>query len=667
MKKLLLVISVFFISFGYAQVKLPSPIIPNDSSDTYPIAFTEHLLGTIKIVQNYDSLFTLPIDRLQVGNLATVIDSSYELYSCSSLDPLLWISMPKGNSILDNIQASDTLRWGYLQDLQSVFDESGQTFEVSAYNFVIEHDGGNVDIKSTNGTSLTLGSDYGDITFGNENTGLKFSDNRIVKKGLEYNADYSLGFTDRSLIDKGASDTWYMTKASLVNPNLGIGYNTLNATTTGISNTAIGYGVLQSSNGDYNTGLGNAALWSNTTGDDNTAIGQSALALNISGERNTAVGKSSLYYADDDDNISIGYAAGQNTSDGIGQNINPTQSIYIGNNTLSLNDDDENSITLGHGAKSRGSNKVVIGNPDITDIYMGEDGQSVIHTDTIWFKDGTYQPTASAGLEKIGDSAWRLIGETPSLKEGYTHLNDLEVNGKIGITGTGLSVYIGEDVGENDDYSYNYNVGIGYQCLTDSSAGTRNVGIGLAALRYNIYGDYNIAIGYNVMRDNTTGNDNTAIGKEALEKNTTGSYNVALGRNSFSNILTGNFNVAIGNSSGTQTNSSSSNTASDNSVFLGAGISVNAIGETNQIGIGYDVMCNGSNTATIGNDFVTDVWFGGNSGAITHASKYTLNSLNTAPASATAAGTVGEIRITETHIYWCIATDTWIRAAGTTW
>lgn len=49
------------------------------------------------------------------------------------------------------------------------------------------------------------------------------------------------------------------------------------------------------------------------------------------------------------------------------------------------------------------------------------------------------------------------------------------------------------------------------------------------------------------------------------------------------------------------------------------------------------------------------------------ASRYRLDALDTAPASATAAGTAGEIRITATHIYVCIATNTWVRSPLTTW
>jgi len=46
---------------------------------------------------------------------------------------------------------------------------------------------------------------------------------------------------------------------------------------------------------------------------------------------------------------------------------------------------------------------------------------------------------------------------------------------------------------------------------------------------------------------------------------------------------------------------------------------------------------------------------------------FKLTDLNSAPASATATGTKGEIRITSTYIYVCTATNTWVRAALSTW
>lgn len=49
------------------------------------------------------------------------------------------------------------------------------------------------------------------------------------------------------------------------------------------------------------------------------------------------------------------------------------------------------------------------------------------------------------------------------------------------------------------------------------------------------------------------------------------------------------------------------------------------------------------------------------------ASQFYLSALNTAPASATATGTVGEIRVDASYIYICTATNTWKRSAITTW
>jgi hypothetical protein len=41
--------------------------------------------------------------------------------------------------------------------------------------------------------------------------------------------------------------------------------------------------------------------------------------------------------------------------------------------------------------------------------------------------------------------------------------------------------------------------------------------------------------------------------------------------------------------------------------------------------------------------------------------------LTTAPVSATAAGTAGQIAYDSTHLYVCIATNTWIRATFASW
>ncbi|MCP3699967.1 MAG: hypothetical protein GY920_15655, partial [Aliivibrio sp.] len=50
-------------------------------------------------------------------------------------------------------------------------------------------------------------------------------------------------------------------------------------------------------------------------------------------------------------------------------------------------------------------------------------------------------------------------------------------------------------------------------------------------------------------------------------------------------------------------------------------------------------------------------------GDVTTTGQFRVNALNAAPASASATGTLGEIRFTADHIYVCVATNTWKRVA----
>ena len=59
---------------------------------------------------------------------------------------------------------------------------------------------------------------------------------------------------------------------------------------------------------------------------------------------------------------------------------------------------------------------------------------------------------------------------------------------------------------------------------------------------------------------------------------------------------------------------------------------------------------------------VTEAKIGAN--AVTSAK---VNLLGTAPASATATGVAGTIIFDATHVYFCVATDTWVRADIATW
>lgn len=75
---------------------------------------------------------------------------------------------------------------------------------------------------------------------------------------------------------------------------------------------------------------------------------------------------------------------------------------------------------------------------------------------------------------------------------------------------------------------------------------------------------------------------------------------------------------------------------------------------------GNIIMQNGG---TFTDDGVNNLQVGGS----VKATQYRLSALNTAPASATDTGTLGEMRITSGYIYICTATNTWVRAALATW
>lgn len=66
---------------------------------------------------------------------------------------------------------------------------------------------------------------------------------------------------------------------------------------------------------------------------------------------------------------------------------------------------------------------------------------------------------------------------------------------------------------------------------------------------------------------------------------------------------------------------------------------------------------------TSGSEVVLDAPY---MGTIT-ATQYRLAALNSAPASASATGTTGEVRWTNGYFYFCVATDTWQRGALATW
>ena len=186
----------------------------------------------------------------------------------------------------------------------------------------------------------------------------------------------------------------------------------------------------------------------------------------------------------------------------------------------------------------------------------------------------------------------------------------------------------------------------------------------------------NTAVGKNTLILNISGNNNTAIGENALDENTSGSGNVAIGTISLGKMDFGSNNIGIGFSA------LNNNIGGNNNIGIGRLTKTLSTNDFNSIVIGDSTIGLGSNTTVLGNIYTTSTAIYGNlllgttvdngtdklqvSGSI-NVSQYKISALNTAPATSTSNGTLGEIRITATHIYVCIATNTWVRTALTTW
>ncbi|QOG04346.1 hypothetical protein [Flavobacterium sp. MDT1-60] len=268
--------------------------------------------------------------------------------------------------------------------------------------------------------------------------------------------------------------------------------------------------------------------------------------------------------------------------------------------------------------------------------------------------------------------------------------------------------------------SGSFNVAIGGSALRENTTASSNTAIGVSSLRNNTTGSFNTAIGSLTLTLNT-GSNSTSIGSSALRSNTTGSYNTAMGIQSLYSNISGNYNTAIGANSlyfstaegnvalgnlagshittgarnvviasqtgithgaGTLTTGSNNlviaqNNGSDNGLTTGSGNTI--LGKTSGLssslsntvilsdGIGTQRFVSNSNNLTTLPAQTTALITADGTGKSILTKEYLGTRIGTvAPSSATDTGVTGEIRVVSGYIYWCIATNTWIRAAGTT-
>lgn len=166
----------------------------------------------------------------------------------------------------------------------------------------------------------------------------------------------------------GALNTFIGSSSGALNNTGGynsfIGYNAGTNNTTGGSNVFIGtLSGLNNTTGGSNTFIGQGAGQNNTTGGNNTFFGQGAGQSNTTASFNTAIGITALFSnTTSGGNIAIGTNSGRYIANGSTANTSTSQSIYIGENTKALADNQTNQIVIGNNSTGLGSNTTVLGN-----------------------------------------------------------------------------------------------------------------------------------------------------------------------------------------------------------------------------------------------------------------------------------------------------------------
>ena len=226
----------------------------------------------------------------------------------------------------------------------------------------------------------------------------------------------------------------------------------------------------------------------------------------------------------------------------------------------------------------------------------------------------------------------------------------------------------------------------GIQSTGNTASGTNSIAMGASTAASNTNST--------AMGDSTeaSGGSSTAMGRRTIASGTTstamGESTTSSGNNSIAmgntTTASGSDSTAMGTSgiaSGNSSTAMGAQTAASGRYSTATGLFTKAFGRSSTSRGQFNVLNTGDNATTydatntafsIGNGTsegsrsdAFSVLFNGTTTIAGSVTSESLNvpALNTAPASATAAGTLGSIRFTADHIYVCVATNTWKRVA----
>ncbi len=227
------------------------------------------------------------------------------------------------------------------------------------------------------------------------------------------------------------------------------------------------------------------------------------------------------------------------------------------------------------------------------------------------------------------------------------------------------------------------NTGIGYYSLYSLTTGFWNTGVGSNSLKSVTTGVSNTGVGMWTMTNIQGGARNTAMGQGAMGGTVDSCNNVALGYNSLTTLHTGgdSFNTAAGYQAMASLYEGKGNTAvggyagepmndGNNNTFIGYVSGPTSNGLSNATAIGYNAQVGASNSLVLGGTGSYAVKVGIGTTTPTQALDVNGNTIRVrqsrTPSSSSDACAQGEIVWDGSYIYVCVATNTWMRSALST-